>query len=241
MRTAAAFICAGATLVFAGAAIAADGGSGTYIVTGQTYDFNLLNTGTTSWQYFELVGPAATTFVGGATIGEITAHCVAGQPDGLASEILCGPISAAGLAPGTRVGFVATLSAMPACGAPFQLDVSSTGVLPYTPAASVTTSGSCASTPPAAATAPPSVHGTPVVGRRVVATAPTWNTTPTRVSYRWQLCTASRCATIAGQTKLALVLSAEDAGHAVRIVATGTFATGTITSSSKKIAVRGRR
>jgi hypothetical protein len=240
MRTAAVLICAGVALVFAAAAAAGDGGSGTYIVTGQTYDFNLLNTGTTSWQYFELAGPAGTTFVGGATIGEITAHCVAGQPDGVDSEILCGPISAAGLAPGTRVGFVATLSSMPACGAAFQLDVSSTGIAPYTPAAPVLTTASCASTPPAAATAPPSVHGTPVVGSRLVATPPAWNATPTQVSYRWQLCTTSRCVAIAGQTKLSLLLSAKDAGHAVRLVATASFATGASTSISKKIEVRAR-
>src|ERR1700761_1630743 len=106
---AAALIATAAALVCANVASAGDGGSGTYIVTGQTYDFNLLNTGTTGWQEFELAGPTGTTFVGGALIGEITAHCVVGQPDGGANEIECVPFSAAGLAPGTRIGFVATM------------------------------------------------------------------------------------------------------------------------------------
>src|SRR5580704_178604 len=59
----------------------ADGGSGTYRVTGSAFEFDLVNTGTTSWRYFELVGPSDATFVGGATIGESTAACSTGQPN----------------------------------------------------------------------------------------------------------------------------------------------------------------
>lgn len=238
MRTAL-LVCAGLALVSVSTATAGDGGSGTYIVTGQTYDFDLLNTGTTAWQYFELVGPAGTTFVGGATIGEITARCLPGQPDGTANEIECGPLSSAGLAPGTRVGFIATVSAAPACGAAFQLFVSSTGALPYTPAETVTFAGSCGPTPPALI-APPMVHGMPVAGDRLVATAPAWNTTPTRVTYQWQLCTTA-CRPIKGQTRLALRLTAPDAGHKVRLVAAATFGTIALASYSRQVSVAGRR
>jgi hypothetical protein len=237
MRTAAALICTGIALICAGTATAGDGGSGTYIVTGQTYDFDLLNTGTTPWQYFELVGPVGTTFVGGATIGEITARCVTGQPDGGTNEIECGPISAAGLAPNTRVGFVATVNAAPACGAQFQLDVSSTGVLPYTPADTVTFAGSCVPVPPPTL-GPTTVRGTPVVGARLVATPPTGNEEPTRLSYQWQRCERTGCRAIKGATKLTLLLTANDAGDTVRIVTTATFDTATLTSDSRKIAVR---
>jgi hypothetical protein len=237
MRTAGALICTGVALVCVSPATAGDGGSGTYIVTGQTYDFNLLNTGSTPWQYFVLVGPPGTTFVGGATIGEITAHCVVGQPDGGSNEIECGPISAAGLAVNTRVGFVATVSAGPACGAPFQLDVSSTGVLPYTPADAVTFAGTCAIVP-APTLGPPAIHGTPVVGERLTAAQPAVSQTPTQLTYQWQLCTPTGCRAIKDAAKLTLTLTAKDAGHTVRIVATATFATGTLTSDSKKIAVR---
>jgi hypothetical protein len=237
-------ICIAAALVGASTASAGDDGSGTYIVTGQTYDFNLLNTGTTAWQYFELVGPSGTTFVGGATIGEITARCLAGQPDGGTNEIECGPISSAGLAPGTRIGFVATMSATPACGAPFQLEVSSTGTLPYTPAATATFAGSCTAPPRGVVTPavinPPALRGTPVVGARLTAASPVWNTTPTQVVYQWQLCAATRCLPIKSRTSLALSLTSADAGHTVRIVATATFGSGKLGSDSKQLRVRAR-
>lgn len=238
MKTAA-LICIAAALACAKVASAGDNGSGTYIVTGQTYDFNLLNTGTTAWQYFALVGPSGTTFVGGATIGEITTHCVAGQPDGGENEIECGPISSAGLAPGTRIGFVATMSSTPPCGAPFQLEVSSTGTLPYTPVANATFAGSCTAVPPEVVT-PPALRGTPVVGDRLTATPPVWNTMPTEVTYQWQLCTATRCVPIKNHTSLALSLTAADAGHTVRIVTTATFDPGKLTSSSKRLRVHAR-
>src|ERR1700720_4131471 len=59
----------------------ADEGAGTYTVTGSTFDFDLVNTGDTSWRYFDLVGPSGATFVGGATIGESTAVCLTGPPN----------------------------------------------------------------------------------------------------------------------------------------------------------------
>jgi hypothetical protein len=238
MKTAA-LISIAAALVCSSTASAGDGGSGTYIVTGQTYDFNLLNTGTTAWQYFELVGPSGTTFVGGATIGEITARCLTGQPDGGTNEIECGPISSAGLAPGTRIGFVATMSATPGCGAPFQLEVSSTGTVPYTPAATATYAGSCTAVLPAVVNSP-ALRGTPVVGDRLTATPPAWNTTPAQVAYQWQLCTATRCLPIKNRTSLTLSLTSADAGQTVRIVATATFDSGRLASSSKRLRVRAR-
>ena len=174
--------------------------------------------------------------MGGATIGEITARCLPGQPDGGVNEIECGPVSAAGLAPGTRIGFVATMSATPACGAPFQLEVSSTGAPPYTPAGNATFAGSCTAVTPAVV-GPPTLRGRAIIGGRLVATPPTWNTTPTHVSYQWQLCTSARCLPIKNRTSLALTLTAADAGRAVRIVATASFGTGKLTSSSKRLKV----
>jgi hypothetical protein len=84
---------------------------------------------------------------------------------------------------------------------------------------------------------PPTLRGTPVVGNRLVATAPAWNTTPTQVTYRWQLCTTARCVPIKGRTSLALALTAADAGHTVRIVATATFGADKLTSNSKRLRV----
>ena len=216
----------------------ADGGSGTYTATGRTYYVTLFNAGTTPWQYFFLVGPAGTVVEGGATvIGESTARCVVGQPDGSPAEIECGPLAAP---PSLHFGFVVTLSVPVACGATFQLDVSSTGVAPFTRVADVTFAGSCASASPHVV-ARPTLHGTPTVGKTLTASAPIWSVPPTRVEYQWQLCTTGSCSPIRGATGLTLKLRSRDAGNTVRIVATATLDATTVTSTSKALAVRARR
>jgi len=239
-RATAAAVCACLALLGAGAeaATAADGGSGTYTVTGRLYYFVLVNSGTTPWQFFALVGPAGTTFFAGETATETSARCVAGQPDGQADEIACGPLSANAAPPGLHVTFVATLTAPAACGASFQLEVSSVG-MPFTRVGDVTYAGSCAAAAPAAVT-PPTLHGTATVGSILTATTPTWSAPPTHVSYQWQLCTATSCASIKGATKLTLELDKRDAGHTVCIVATATVGGVTVTSASKRVAVRAR-
>jgi hypothetical protein len=225
-------------LVCVSAASAADGGSGTYTSTGRTYDFNLFNGGTTAWQYFILVGTSGTRFVGGTTANESSARCVVGQPDGQANEIECGPVSASVIPPNGHLGFVATLSVLPDCGAPFELYVSSTGTLPFSRVGDATLSGSCTAVRPEAVT-PPTLHGAPTVGRTLTATAPNWSTTPMRVTYQWQLCTRTGCAPIKSATRLTLKLTKRTAGHTVRIVATATFDGLKVESVSKRIAIRG--
>ena len=131
------------TLVSVASAGAADGGSGTYTSTAGTYDFDVFNGGSTAWQYFVVVGTAATRFVGGTTGNEGSARCVVGQPDGQANEIECGPVSTSVIPPSGHIAFVATLSAFPGCGAPFQLYVSSAGA-PFSRVGDATFSGSCA-------------------------------------------------------------------------------------------------
>jgi hypothetical protein len=239
MRRAAAVAGIGLALVWVAAAGAGDGGSGTYSVTGEAYAFNLVNSGTTAWQYFYLVGPTGTSFVGGATAGEITVRCVAGQPDGQTNEIECGPISAAGLAPGAHIVFVATVAAPAACGAAFQLDVSS-GSPPFTKVADATASGTCAASTPEVVR-PPTLRGTAVAGSRLTASAPTWSEPPARVSYQWQLCTGTGCHPIKGATALMLELTKRDAGQSVRLVAAATVEGVNLTTMSKKLAIRARR
>lgn len=215
-----------------------DGGSGTYTSTGQTYFFNLFNSGTTAWQYFILVGTPSTRFVGGTTGNEGSARCVVGQPDGLANEIECGSPASATVVPATgHIPFVATLSAFPECGAPFQLYAGSTGTLPFSRVGDATFSGSCAAAAPRAV-APPSVHGVPTVGHTLTATAPTWSATPTRVTYQWQLCTHTRCGPIKGATGLKLKLTRRTAGHSVRIASIATFDGRQAESVSRRIAIR---
>jgi hypothetical protein len=221
-------------LVSVGVAAAADGGSGTYTSSQRTYYFTLFNGGTTPWQYFVLVGPTGASFVGGTTAVENSAHCVAGLPDGAQNEIECGPLT---LAANVHLGFVATLAAPVACGAPFQLEVSSTGGASFTQVGDATLAGSCEAVAPKALV-PPAVHGTPAVGRRLIATAPTWSATPGRVTYQWQVCATARCVAIDRATKLSLKLTRRFAGHTVRIVATAAFDSRTVESASRKIAVR---
>ena len=236
MRVAVATACL--ALVCTSAASAADGGSGTYTSTGRTYDFNLFNGGTTSWQYFVLVGPSGTRFVGGTTSNESSARCVVGQPDGQPNEIECGPVSANVIPPTGHIGFVATLSAFPECGAPFELSVSSTGTPPFSRVGDAISSGSCTTRLPEAVR-PPTLHGTPTVGRTLTATAPTWSTTPTRVTYQWQLCTKAGCGPIKSATRRTLKLTQRMAGHTVRIIATATFDDRQVESVSKRIAIGG--
>jgi hypothetical protein len=223
--------------VWVGTAAAGDGGSGTYTSTGRTYDFNLFNGGTTAWQYFILVGTSGTRFVGGTTGNEGSARCAVGQPDAQANEIECGPVSASVIPPSGHIGFVATLSAFPDCGAVFQLYVSSTGTPPFSRVGDATFSGSCVAVPPGLVT-PPSLHGVPTVGRTLTASAPTWNATPTRVTYQWQLCTQTGCDPIKSATRLTLKLTKHMAGHTVRIASIATFASRTVETVSKRIAVR---
>jgi hypothetical protein len=232
VRTAVAAACL--ALVIVGAAAAADGGSATYTVSQRTYYFTLLNSGTTIWQYFVLVGPAGASFIGGTTGIENSAHCVPGQPDGVASEIECGPLTTAVSA---HLGFVATLAAPVACGVPFQFEVSSNGAASFTRLGDATLSGSCTAAVPEALT-PPAVRGTPTVGRTLTATPATWSATPTRVAYQWQRCTRTGCVPISGATKLSLKLTKRVAGHTVRIVATATFDSVRVESASKRTAVR---
>jgi hypothetical protein len=239
MRVAAAVVCATWVAVCTSPALAVDGGSGTYAATGTTYYFDFVNSGTAAWQFFTVVGPPGTTFIGGANAAEQMARCVVGQPDGLPNEIECGPLSP-NLAPAhTHISFVVTLSAPAACGARFQLAVSSTGVLPFTSAPDVTEAGPCTVASPTAI-APPTLHGTPAAGRTLTATPPTWSAAPTRVAYRWQRCTAAGCSPLPGANSLKLALTRADVGRSVRLVATALVDGATIVSTSKKLAVRAR-
>lgn len=200
MRLAGALACA---LVFVGVAAAADGGSGTYTSSGDTFDFNFFNSGTTTWQYFILVAPAGANFVGGANAAEATARCVPGQPDGLTNEIECGPLSPSLSPPNVHFGFVATLRAPVACGASFQLEVSSNGGSSFTRAGDAVFTGSCKAAPPSAVREPV-IRGRPVVGRILSATPAVWSAPPTSVRYQWQRCTVAQCIPIAGATRLEL-------------------------------------
>lgn len=239
-RVTAAVVCAAAAGVSAGSALGGDGGSGTYLSTGTTYYLDLVNTGTVAWQSFYLVAPAGTTIIGGTSSGEASARCIVGQPDGRPNEIECGPLPLSAAPIHAHLGLVVTVAAPVACGAQFQLAVSSTSTMPYTNAPNVTEAAPCAVSSPRALSLP-LLQGTAVGGHTVTASPPAWSSAPTRVSYRWQRCAANACAQIAGATRLRLTLTRQDAGHSVRLVATAVVDGTTLTSTSKKLAVRVRR
>jgi hypothetical protein len=220
------------SVIVAVAAAAGLGGSGTYTVRGTNYDFVLFNTGTTAWQYFSLVGPPGTRFIGGGTATESMTRCVVGPP----GELDCGPLSPNIAPPLAHLGFTATLASPVPCGAPFAFSVGSADGSSLTRVGDLTFAGTC--TTLLLAQTVPVVHGLPRVGRTLVATPPRWSATPTRVTYRWERCTRGRCSTIAGATTLRLELVRPDLGHTVRIVATATLNGRTAMTRSAGLAVR---
>lgn len=217
---------------------ASDGGSGTYTVSGNTYAFVFFNSGTAPWQYFYLVGPSGTRFIGGDTSTEATPRCIVGLPDPGVDKIECGPLSASFAPPLAHLGFTATLAAPVTCGSVFQLYVSSTGDT-FTRGSDVTFAGNCDPAPPHAIT-PPTISGKPYVGRTLVATPAVWSAEPTRVVYSWQLCTRTTCTTIKRAATLRLKLTRADRGRSVRIVATATIGDASFVSRSGKLAVMSR-
>ena len=232
MRTAVAAACL--ALVVVGAAAAADDGSATYTVSQRTYYFTLFNNGTTIWQYFVLVGPAGASFVGGTTGIENSARCVPGQPDGIASEIECGPLTTAVSA---HLGFVATLAAPVACGAPFQFEVSSNGAASFTRVGDATLTGSCTAASAGTAHAarrPRNPDRGPHVDRD--AGDLERNAGASRISGSVARGPAVR--TDQGRDQALTEAHATRRRHTVRIVAPATFDSARVESASSRIAVR---
>jgi hypothetical protein len=237
LRAPAAF-AAGAIIALSPSAAAGDGGSGTNIATGHSYAFALVNSGSTSWRSFYLVAPPGVSFVGGTTGNEASASCVVGRPGGSSAEIQCGPLSPSTVPPQGRIAFVATVTEASACGVSFELFVTSTDSGPWTRGADVGPAADCAAGS-ARVVQPPTLRGTATVGGRIRATPPVWSSPPTRVRYRWEICTAASCAAIRGAGGLTLVLVRREAGRAVRFVATATISGVQLRASSRPLRIRG--
>jgi len=88
-------------------------------------------------------------------------------------------------------------------------------------------------------TAPPTVSGTPAVGQTLTASPGTWSGTPTSFAYQWQRCdaTGASCATIAGATGQAYVVTDADAGATLRVAVTARNASGSATATSAPTAL----
>jgi hypothetical protein len=204
---------------------AADGGSGTYIVTGHSVDVLLYNSGTTAWRGFALTAPAGTIFVGGTTGNESSALCTL---DATRTAIQCGPIGPTVMPPQGHLTFGATMTTPVPCDETFQLSVSADGAT-YTHAADVAAADDCAR-----ALTQPVLHR---VGRTIRVTPPAWSSPPSAVVYRWQLCRRT-CRTIAGATSRRLVVERRFRGSAVRVVVSARIGADSVETASRRLAVR---
>jgi hypothetical protein len=84
----------------------------------------------------------------------------------------------------------------------------------------------------------PKVAGIAEVGSVVRIAPARWSATPTSVGYRWELCSRTRCAPIAGATGKALKVSPRFSGRSIRVVAIARFRTIRLTSTSGRVGIR---
>lgn len=221
----------GPLLLLAAGTLALPAG-GSYVTSGNTYGFDLSNSGPTAWRSFAIVAPAGVAFVGGTTGNEGSATCTVGPP----TQIVCGPLGPAVVPSQGRISFVATMSAPAVCGVTFQLFVSTADGVPPAYVSDVTAAPACAQPAAPSVATRPTVHGTPAAGRTLRATPPSWSARPSSVRYRWQRCTPKACTAIADG--LVLRLTKQDVGKTVRLVATATVAGHTVRTSSRLVRVR---
>ncbi len=86
----------------------------------------------------------------------------------------------------------------------------------------------------------PTISGTAVVGQTLTANAGTWSGNPApTLTHQWQRCDAagSNCADISGATATTYVLASGDAGATIRVVETGTNASGNASVTSLQTGV----
>jgi hypothetical protein len=91
----------------------------------------------------------------------------------------------------------------------------------------VTGAAHAASSPPVS-TSPPTVEGTPIVGKKLVAGNGLWRNAPSSFAYRWLRCDArgNGCAKVPGATSRAYVLGKADLGHTMIVLVTASNAAG---------------
>lgn len=120
-----------------------DGGSGSYGGPGTTVTLNVVNSGTTDWQYIVFVLPSGSSFLSAQVTAGGTAPCSVGSFVPGSGELECGGFSPV-VPPNGQVTVTATINApVTPCGSPVQFWVNSTGKPPYTRASDLTFSGSC--------------------------------------------------------------------------------------------------
>jgi uncharacterized repeat protein (TIGR01451 family) len=88
-------------------------------------------------------------------------------------------------------------------------------------------------------TVAPAISGTSTVGQQLTATSGAWTGFPAPTyAYQWRRCDASgnACADLAGETASTYTLASADAGSTMRVVVTGTNASGNSTGTSTQTA-----
>jgi hypothetical protein len=134
-------------------------------------------------------------------------------------------------------GSTVTLTATPAAG--FELAgwsgaCSGTGGCQVTIAGDQTVTATFTAIPPPGNTALPMIGGTPVEDATLVASDGTWTGSPSAFAYQWQDCDAfgNACVNVADATSNVRRLTADEVGHALRVVVTATNGVGSTSATS---------
>ena len=116
--------------------------------------------------------------------------------------------------------------------------VTATNASGSTPATSARTAVVAAAPAPPANTALPVVSGTARQGQSLSTTNGSWSGNPTAYAYTWQDCDSAgaNCAALSGATSSSYTLGAGDVGHTIRVVVTGTNASGSTPAASAQTA-----
>ena len=85
----------------------------------------------------------------------------------------------------------------------------------------------------------PTISGSALQGRTLMASTGSWSESPTRYAYQWSDCNQSgtNCVTIPAASAAKLTLLAHDVGHTIRVVVTASNSSGSTTAQSAPTSV----
>ena len=84
-------------------------------------------------------------------------------------------------------------------------------------------------------TTSPQVSGPTLVGKTLTASAGTWTPDPSSVTFQWQRCSSSGCASIAGATGWTMTLAKTDHGASIRVIVVAANSVGSTTAASEAV------
>jgi len=112
-------------------------------------------------------------------------------------------------------------------------------------AASAVVVAPVAAAPPPAPSAPtntasPAISGPTLSGKTLTASAGSWTGNPSSVTFQWQRCSSTGCASIAGATGWTMTLAKADVGSSIRVIVIAANASGFTTAAAPAVGpVRG--